>query len=210
MQPWDEVESFLLAEASADLAQGPDVRPCLLAYAGEEPLLVAFLRSFRKGQYDDAVIELLALAMPLGADRLALSIAARAWSLDDPIPPVLAGVGDLRQRVLSINQVDGTAEPVAVSNALHPFTSRTEALRQPEALGPCTEGVHWDEPVRNNGATGWLVSALRLAVEQCTELVAPHAEIRKQARRCVALGHLLAFADGGLDRMGLDAGAEIG
>lgn len=201
MQRWDEVEQFLLAEASADLAQGTDVRPCLLAFAAEEPLFVAFLRSFRKGHYDEPLIELLALAMPLGTDRLALSIAARAWSIDDPVPPVLPGVGDLRQRVLSISLVDGTAEPVTVTNALHPFTRGAQAS---------TLQVRWDAAVRDDSAQGWVVSALRLAVEQRTQLQAPQAEIRKQARRCVALGHLLAFAPDGLDRMGLEAGAEIG
>src|SRR5688572_44782 len=73
MQRWNDAESFLLAEAAADLTDSDDVSPCLVAFSGDELLLVAFLRSFAKGEYADPLIELLALTAPLGADRLALS-----------------------------------------------------------------------------------------------------------------------------------------
>jgi hypothetical protein len=195
---WDDVETFLLGEATADLAASDDVGPCMVAFSGEELLLVAFLRSFAKGEYADPMIELLALTAPLDADRLALSIGARAWSLDDPMVPVVPGVGDLRQRVLTIHCVDGAAPPVTVTSALHPFTR--------DAAGGA---VVWDPPLREAGASGWLVAALQLAVERRGELAAPAAEVRRQARRCVALGHALALTDGGAQRMGLTSGAAL-
>src|SRR5687767_6035135 len=99
---WGDVEGFLLDEAAKDVALSDEVRPCLAAFAGDEPLLVAWWRPFPKGGYADPLIELLALACPLGADRVAQSLAGRATSLDDPIAPVVAGVGDLRQRVVHV------------------------------------------------------------------------------------------------------------
>lgn len=196
MLQWDDVEAYLVAEADLDLTESADVRPCLVAFAGDEPLLVAFLRSFAKGEYADPLIELLALAAPLGADRLALSIAARAWSLDDPVVPVVPGLGDLRQRVLTIHAVDGAGGNTAVTSALHPFTH---------------EGGRtiWEAPLRHPGGEGWLVSALELAVERREALVASASDIRRQARRCVDLGHALALTDQGALRMGLDAGAAL-
>src|SRR5687768_6452757 len=122
MQRWDDVEAFLLAEATADLTDGEDVAPCLVAFDSNELLLVAFLRSFAKGEYADPLIELMALTGPLGADRLALSIAGRAWSLDDPVVPVVPEVGDLRQRVLAVHRIDGTGPQTTATTALHPFT----------------------------------------------------------------------------------------
>jgi hypothetical protein len=85
---WDEVEQFMIAEAERDLEAGNEVRPCFAAFACEAPLVLAFLRPFPKGGYHDPLIELLALAAPLNADRLKLSLSGRAWSMDDPIPPV--------------------------------------------------------------------------------------------------------------------------
>ena len=196
MRKWNDTETYLLAEAGTDLAASDDVRPCLVAFAGDELLLVAFLRSFAKGEYADPLIELLALTAPLGTDRLALSIAGRAWSLDDPVIPAVAGVGDLRQRVLVIHRVDASGGTTTVTSALYPFTRDNR-------------GVRWEAPLRQGGGEGWLVSALELAVERRESLAAPAAEIRRQARRCVDLGHALALTDGGAHRMGLDTGAAL-
>lgn len=196
MQQWNDAETFLLVEARTDLTESGDVRPCLVAFGGDELLLVAFLRSFAKGEYADPMIELLALTAPLGADRLALSIAGRAWSLDDPVVPAVEGLGDLRQRVLIVHRVDGSCTPAAVASALHPFTHDGR-------------GVRWDRPVRHAGGEGWLLSALELAVEGRETLAAPAAEIRRQARRCVDLGHALALTDAGAQRMGLETGASL-
>lgn len=196
MQQWNDAETFLLAQAGIDLTESADVRPCLVAFCGTDLLLVAFLRSFAKGGYADPMIELLALTAPLGADRLALSIAGRAWSLDDPVVPAVDGVGDLRQRVLIVHRVDGASAPTAVASALHPF-AHDEG------------GVRWDPPVRHAGGHGWLPSALQLAVERRETLAAPAGEIRRQARRCVDLGHVLAPTDAGAQRMGLDTGAAL-
>lgn len=197
MQRWSEVSAFLLQEAAADLADRGDIRPCLVAFAGEEPLFVAFLRSFDKGKYADPVIELLALAAPLGADRIAISLGGRAWSLHDPIPPVIPGGGDLRQRVLCTVTADGAGADVEVCGTVHPFTV---------AAGE----VAWGDPVAHDGGDGWIPSALRLTVAHRRSLAASRADIRRQARRCVALGHLVGLAEGVAEQLRIGDRPSVG
>jgi hypothetical protein len=172
---WTDVEELLVGLAGDDLENSGEVHPALAAFTGDTLAFLAFLRPFEKGCYADPMIELLALAMPLGCDRLALSMGGRVWSLDDPIPPVADGV-DLRQRAVVLHLVDG-AEPEASDSALHPF-ELTDA------------GVRWSPPVRDLGRMdGWLAEALRIAVERHADLRTGDEEIRRQAARCERLGH---------------------
>lgn len=188
MRQWDERRDFLLEEAAFDQEFGVDVRPGFLAYAGSHPLFVAFLRPFLKGQHMDAVIELLALAAPLDADRLAVSIGARAWSLDDPIPPVIPGVGDLRQRVLVIEEVDGSTGRARGCSLAYPWSLEGGRVR-------------WSDPLESTDVTGPLGQMLRVAVARRRELSADTASIREQAERCARLGHLIALAEPVNDRL---------
>ena len=193
---WSETESYLISEAAHDLADGEDIRPCMVAFRDEEPLFVAFLRSFAKGAYDEPLVELLALAAPLDANRVAVSLAGRAWSFEDPVPPVIEGLGDLRQRVLCITIVEDRNSLVDVRSVVVPF-SRTP------------DGVSWETALRTAAGEGWVPSALRLAVEHRGEMRASTRDIRKQARRCVRLGHLLGFGPGVAADLGL-RGAAMG
>lgn len=188
MRDWEARRAYLLEEAAFDLEFGVDVRPGFLAFAGSHLLFVAFLRPFLKGQHMDAVIELLALAAPLDADRLAMSIGGRAWSLDDPIPPVLPGVGDLRQRVLVVEEVDGSAG-----------RARTCSLAYPWSLDQGT--VRWADPIESTEVTGPLGHMLQAAVTRRRQLAADTAAIREQAERCARLGHLIALAEPVNDRL---------
>lgn len=191
VQQWSDTESFLIAEADDDLQHDDDVRPCMVAFRDDEPLFVAFLRAFAKGQYADPIIELMALAAPLGANRLALSMGARAWSFDDPVPPVVDGVGDLRQRVLCITLAEEAATQVEVRTVLVPF-SRTAG------------GTAWDAALHPPGGEGWITQALRLAIQRRADMAASQKDMRRQAQRCVRLGHLLALSEQAAGRLGLD------
>ncbi len=185
MQRWDEVEQWLKEEAEADLLAGQDsARPCLAAYRGHEPLFVAFLRRFEKGRYHDAVIELLALAIPLQANQLAMSMTGRAWSLDDPIVPV-SEEGDLRQRVLMIESADSTSGAVESLSVIFPF----------EQTAPGAP-LRWGDRIAHGGAQGWIPGALRIAVQPETHrrMHSTDADMRQQAARIQHLGHLLALA----------------
>lgn len=186
MQRWADVEDVLVGLAEIDLRGCGEIRPTLMAAEGEEPLLVAVLRPFERGGYQSPIIELLALACPLGADRLALGIGGRAWSLDDPLPPVVDGVGDLRQRVLclELTQAGGPHRSV-----LRPFDMADGA-------------VCWHEPLEQPGQDGWIGAVLRMAVTEGHTMAASARELRRQARRCVRLGHQLSFTPQTLERLG--------
>ncbi|MGH8899450.1 MAG: hypothetical protein ACRDZ4_21105 [Egibacteraceae bacterium] len=192
MQQWEEMERFMIAEAERDLEAGDEIRPCFTAFSGGNPLVLAFLRPFPKGGYHDPLIELIALAAPLDADRLKLSISGRAWSMNDPIPPVDPDLGDLRQRVLEIESVDGTVGRPRCSSALHPYDVVDGTVR-------------WGETMRLGGGEGWIPGALEIAVRKRRRLRAPLDEIRKQAERCVILGHLVALGPTVADRLQLTA-----
>ena len=191
MTDWDDVERLLLELATDDLQADGEICPSLGAYRGQAPLLLGFLRPFAKGAYHDAVVELLALAIPLGADRLVFTAGGRVWSWDDPVPPVVPGVGDLRQRALTITFVDGSGDDVDRVSALHPFD--------------LTDGsVQWGDPIRERGES-WLADAMTVALQRRSELSAGLRETRKQARRCVRLGHELAFSPDVADLLALGA-----
>lgn len=177
---WSESEQFLVDMAECDLTSTGEVQPCLVAYRGDEPLLSAWVRPFPKGEYADPMIELLALVGGMGADRLALGIAGRVWSWEDPIPPVVEGVGDLRQRVLSILVVDGTTRPLMQDSVLCPFELGVDA-------------VHWLPRLRPGPSEGWLQTALRACVEARDRLRLPVSEVADQAVRCLELGHEIAW-----------------
>lgn len=182
MRTWADVERFLLAQAELDLRTTGEVRPCLVAYEQDTQLLVAFVRPFSSGRYVAPLVELLALVGALGADRLALSMSGRVWSLSDPVPPVLEGVGDLRQRVVIVQRTDGHRLPVSTESTLAPFDLTNGQLR-------------WKEKTPLGKPNGWISWALEVAVRERYRLRAPAVEIAAQVRRCAARGHDLALSD---------------
>lgn len=186
MQRWEDRRAYFLGEAARDIERGEDVRPCLVAMTGEDRLFLAFLRSFERGELFDALLELLALAGTLGADRLAMSLPGRAWSLQDPVPPVLPGVGDLRQRVLVIEEAAGAAG----STLAIPYEVIDGTVRWGDALG----GGNW---------VGSLAGALLKTIEVRDRMRGPDLLIRRQAQRCVAAGHFLALGPTVADRLAL-------
>ena len=194
MQRWDQIEQFLCDEATRDLVDDEPARPCVVAFRGEQPLMVAFLRPHAKGAYAQPMIEVLSIAGALSADRLMASFSGRAWSWDDPIPPVLPGVGDLRQRVLTIHRVDAADGTMRARDVLLPF----------EVVGGA---VVWGERLEHDAAEGWIPGALRLTVEQGAAMAAPDHEIAKQVLRCDRLGHLVGLSAAVTARLGFDRAA---
>lgn len=192
MRDWWEL-SLELARSCAELDLRSDgaVRSRLLAWRGERPLLVAEVRPFPRGGYAAPLIELFALVAPLDADRLALALPARAWSLSDPVPPVVRGVGDLRQRVLAVERVDGHHDPLRTESALLPFDLTGGA-------------VHWGEPVHPGRAEGWIAGAVEATVRERHRLRCPPRQVRAQALRCARLGHTLVLERHVAERLQLD------
>jgi hypothetical protein len=96
MQRWDEVEVDLRVEMTLALDEGRPPEPLLAAFAAERPVAVARLRPFEAGDALQALIEVLALLLPLGADRLALALpgVARAPARESPGVPGRDGSDD--------------------------------------------------------------------------------------------------------------------
>ena len=188
---WDDVEQHLIEEADADLAETGDVRPCMAAFAGDTALALAFVRPFERGRYHDAIVELLALVVPLGADRLALSLGARAWSWEDPLPPVIEGVGDLRQRVVVILRVDGADGDVTRTSSLHPFDCDGQS-------------VTWGAALHERGE-GWVGEAMEAMIRERDQLRVPVADVVSQLYRCERLGHTVALSPAAKELLGIGA-----
>ncbi len=182
MTQWEGRRAFLLDEARDDLERGEEVRPCLLAWRGDRPLLVAYLRPYRRGGHVDALVEVLSVAAPLGADRLALSVGGRAWSLRDPVTPVIDGVGDLRQRVVVLEQVDATSGRIVMGTLAVPF--RLDDRRQ----------VTWLPPVDSEETISRACTALAASIHHRGRFAAEPDRIRRRAQACVAAGHQLALS----------------
>ena len=178
---WDEVLDVAVGFAEDDLRDSDEVRPAMFAFRGEQPLFVAFVRPFPEGGYADPLIELFALAGGLRTDRLALSMPARAWSLEDPIPPV-SDDGDLRQRVLAIELADGWRGRTRTTSILAPFDVLPD------------RSVRWGERQDMGKGESWIGDGVRLTVQQRARLRAPLREVRHQAERCAKLGHELIVA----------------
>jgi hypothetical protein len=194
---WQEWTDAIFRECADDeLARYAEVAPALAAFSGDELLFVAWLRPFAKGAYDRPVIELCALAVPLGGDRLALSMGARAWSLDKPVPRGQDGV-DARQRVLITTYADGAGTDARVWNVVHPFDLDGDRVR-------------WHEPTRLDGGEGWIADALAAFVQTPDAARDARAEeVADQAERVVRLGHELYLSEACVDRLGrLDRGPE--
>lgn len=167
---WSDAADRLTDLADADLAGGMAPRPTLAAFAGHHPVALVTLRTL-----DDpllgVLLEVLALVLPLGADRLAVS-------LNPARSP--AGSGSSHDRpVLAILLVDGAQHPATV----------TAELRDLDASGPVTRGVR--VPAVPHGTA----SGLAVALDHRSELDPPRpAALLAQLGRLLVLGHRVALA----------------
>lgn len=180
---WADQPHLLRDLAIADLEGGGDVLPSLIAFSGEQALFLATLRPFGKGGHREPIIEVGAVAVGLNADRLLLSLSGRAWSTVDPIPPVLGNGEDLRQRVITLHDADGTADPATVTTSVIPFDVDSATGRV--TTGPplvCTDGH------------GWVPRALSLMVVSDHQPEVSIDGIGAQIQRCERLGHRLAWS----------------
>jgi hypothetical protein len=192
---WDDVEGFLLHGALLELDRGFAPMPALAAFSGEDPVAFGNLRPFEPGEVVPALVEVLALLLPLGVDRLALLLPARAWSLRDPIPPVTDEI-DLRTPVLVVVRGDGHEQPCA-----------TDATVQ-ELLAPAAPEDDWSlgaSLAPGSGDDDRLAHALTILLDHRDELRADLGEdtLVQQLGRILLLGHELALAAACTERLTL-------
>ena len=186
---WDDAVSTLVALAADDLLREYDPIPTIVAFSGDEPVAIVGLRPFETGDVGQALVEVLSLLVPLGADRLAFGGTGRIWSLDDPIVPVCEE-GDLRQRAIVIALADAHDGPCRLATSVHPFegTGADLVLQPPIEV----DGEGLGDAMELGPAAAILVGALEQRTE-LFELTQPR-ELVAQLGRVLLLGHDLALA----------------
>lgn len=188
---WEEVPGYLLELAHRDLDLGSEPLPSIAAFAGDEPVAVGVLRPFDRSGPVPPLIELLALLLPLGVDRIGLTLSGRAWSLADPIPAVCED-GDLRPQVLLLLYADASSGACTIDTELRAILPDDEPgwrLSPPVAAAESP-----DAP---------LLDALRVLLDHRGEMegeVTDHALVG-QLGRLLLLGHALALAPEPTDRL---------
>lgn len=190
---WDEVESFLLEAALGELDLDLAPLPALAAFAGDDPVAVGNLRPFEPGGIVPALVEVLALLLPLDVDRLALLLPGRAWSTADPIPPVTEDI-DLRTPVLVVVRGDGHQQPCVTDATVL------------ELLAPATRDEPFELGARLPAGSeddDRLAHALEILLDHRDELRADLAEdtLVQQLGRILLLGHELALGEECRDRL---------
>jgi hypothetical protein len=190
---WDEVEVDLRVEATLALDGGGAPRPVLAAFRGPEPLGVAALRPFAHDGLLAALVEVMALLLPLGADRVALALAGRP----QPRPGGAVGI------VLSDADLGADRGELAL------LATSVEA----RGSGPCRLRSRLHPLVREEGRWHWrpddatdldahrceVTSALATLVEGRGVLADedPAAgRLHHQLARCLLRGHRMALAPG--------------
>lgn len=186
LRTWEQAEAFLLEAAGTDLAAGLSPAPSLVACIDDEPVAIGTLRPFDEEGPVPPLVEVLALLLPLGVNRVALLLAGRAWSTLDPIPPVTED-HDLRARVVVLVQADGVPGPCRL----------TTQLRELERGSP-TGGWRLGEPLDDaeEQPIAPLLEALAILIDRRDELDGDTTgnALVAQLGRVLLLGHELALA----------------
>jgi hypothetical protein len=188
----DLMQARTLPELHRRLSEldAPDPSPHLVAVAGEIPLGIIRLRPFPPGGVHDPLVEVMALMVPLGADRVSLALPGRAWSLDDPVVPVTDDA-DLRQRVVLQVTVDGhDHEPPALETLLHPFDVGDDGH------------LEWQDAIDPGPAQGWVAGALQAMIAARRDLQDCSADQRMaQWNRLEDLEHIVLLTPEGEQRV---------
>lgn len=182
---WEKVDDLLLAGAETDLYAGSTPLPTLAAFAGDTVVAYGVLRPFDERGPVPALVEILALLLPCEVDRIALLLPGRAWSLQDPVPPVCAD-GDLRPRVAVLITADGLQRPCAPATRLL-AVEPSESGYGPRLVDTGVDSREVEAPV---------VDALRILLDGRNAVVADtdSSELIAQLGRVLLLGHEVALS----------------
>lgn len=211
LQRWDEVEVDLRVEVTLALDEGRPPEPLLAAFAEERPVAVTRLRPFEAGDALQALIEVLALLLPLGADRLALALPGVAHLPARESSDVPGGEdgddgdrGDPRvgdgQRLVLLATAEPVDDRVEVAGRLHPLERRDGRwLWVRDTVEVDARGVP-------------LLDALAVLLDQRGALRRSEpldGELQQQLARCLLLGHTVALSDEVADRLEPDRLADL-
>ncbi len=182
------VDSLVAAGAACCDDTASHLPGVVVGAAADQELVRIDLRHSDREDRWDVLVEALAFVLPLGCDRVSIALPGRAWSWDDPIPPVIDGVGDLRQRVYVEVRGDGTTTPPRMTAHLHPFRVGHHHLV-------------WSEPLDPGDGVGWVMELLQAGLLGRRELTATPDRLEEQAVRLVLRGHLVDLSVAGEARL---------
>lgn len=187
---WDEVELDLRVEATLQLDEGSVPAPLLVAFGDDDLVGAVRLRPFDGAEVLPALVEVLALLLPLGASRLALGLPGE-------VRETLEGPDDVPDAVLVVATAQVTPE------------GGTDLAGRVLALAFDGDCWQWrDEQAVDLDADTWEVTrALAILLRaQETVPVGPRDEeelhaLQAQLGRCLLLGHEVLFDTAVADRL---------
>lgn len=209
---WDDVAIDLRVEATLALDEGDGAAPLLVAFAGEQPLALTLLRPFHGADALQALVEVLALLLPLGADRVALSLPGTGRPAAGGADPDADGAGP---------DADGGGGPDAVGRGGREENWPDDArplvcFVTADVTGPSRLRA-WLHPLRReDGRWCWapdtveldpatvpLADALGVLLARRHELRGPvtDPELQQQLARCLLLGHAIQLDPAVADRL---------
>jgi hypothetical protein len=183
MHRWEDVEWWLCHLAADDLRTTDHVRPTLVAFAGRRPLLLVRCRAFAAGEGAAAVREILDIAVPLGADRIAMSFGGSARQLHGPAPSPAHDDPAVTRDVVVIAVTQRGDDEIDTRCTLH-YVERARA-------GSVIAAPHPTSPVG-----GWLPAMLAEALAARPATPPSPEIIAAQAMYSITLGHVLHVPDG--------------
>ena len=182
MQDWNDVEEWLRDVAGHDVAATGGVRPTLVAFAAHRPLLMVRCRGFAPGDGPAALREMLDIAVPMGADRVAVSFGGTAQTDGGGVSAVAGGPDATVREILLIAVAERSDDSVDLRCALHPL--------EPGGCGRAARSTGPD-PVG-----GWLAWMLTDALAGAPAVPRPAAVIAARVTQSITLGHELHVPDG--------------
>lgn len=193
-EQWDEVELDLQVETTLALDEGYAPEPLLVAFDEKEPVGVVGLRPFEPEGVLQALVEVLALLLPLGARRVALALPGRARDV--------AGAGGT---ALTAEDPYAALVVLATADAIGDGPAELRARVLPMRHdGDCWQ---WQEQdVVDVDADEWdITRALGVLLDAPAPLEADAAQDRTQLQaqlaRCLLLGHVVTLAPPAADRL---------
>jgi hypothetical protein len=182
MQDWNDVDAWLRDVADHDLAATGGVRPTLVAFAAHRPLLMVRCRAFAPVDGAAALREMLDIAVPMGADRVAVSFGGTARTDGGEVGTPTRGLDARVSEILLIAVAERMDGGVDLRCALHPL-GRGGYGRAARSTGP--------DPVG-----GWLARMLTDALAVAPVVPLPPAVIAARVTHSITLGHEPHLPDG--------------
>ena len=191
---WDEVELDLQVEATLALDEGYAPEPLLVAFEGQEPVGIVGLRPFEAEGVLQALVEVLALLLPLGARRVALTLPGRAREVPDAGHTSLTAAGDEAPLVVIVT-ADAIGEgPTRLRARVLPLEHDGDCWQWQEEDAVDVDADEWD-----------ITQALGVLLDAPAPLDARAAPertlLQAQLARCLLLGHVVTLAPPAADRL---------